>query len=219
MANAPKALGIDANTTNDVVTQDFFNYREAHVYPHLLSKGIALEKLQGSHAIRAEVKPKAEPADLQLITASGHGDPSTFLGNRPEPVFKVGEYTSREMAGKIIHMLSCRTAMSLGLDVVNKGCRAYFGYAVDFLYPTGLKDIFFECDSEIDRAFADRCTAAVVFARVQQLVKLRADELLASGSDLDRCGAAALQVLFEELRCPSSPAAPNGYGAESAKLT
>ena len=131
MANSPKALGVDANTTNDVVMQDFFNYREAHVYPYLLGKGIALKNSRGRTPL-AEVKAKAEPADLRLITASGHGDPSTLLGNNPEPVFKVGEYTSREVDGKIVHMLSCRTALSLGLDIVNKGCRAYFGYAVDF---------------------------------------------------------------------------------------
>ena len=30
------------------------------------------------------------------------------------------------------------------------GCLAFFGYDDDFLYHTDVKDIFFECDTEID---------------------------------------------------------------------
>ena len=51
---------------------------------------------------------------------------------------------------------------------------AFFGYSEDFIWPTALPDYYFECDSKIDRAFADGLTAAKVYECVAALVKKRA---------------------------------------------
>ena len=44
-----------------------------------------------------------------------------------------------------------------------------FGYDEDFVFVPADQDVFFECDSEIDRAFADGLSAAEVYDRVKAL--------------------------------------------------
>src|SRR5829696_459088 len=152
---AARVIGIDANTEYDVVTQDTYQYREANVYPYFTLKGFAVDKCQGPIANLADVESKALQAGVVYVTGSGHGEPALFHGHMLNPVFEVGAYNSAAVNTKIIHLMSCQTARDLGPDFVGKGCLAYFGYAGDFLYDTAAKDTFFECDAEIDRAFAD----------------------------------------------------------------
>src|SRR5437899_9395138 len=89
--------------------------------------------------------------------------------------------TISKSRSKIIHLLSCRTALLLGPDLVTHGCRAYFGYDEDFTFVTAEAAIFFACDSEIDRAFADGLTAAQTYDRVFKLYTSRIAELRAAG--------------------------------------
>ena len=49
---------------------------------------------------------------------------------------------------------------------VQNGCLAYFGYNEDFIVLMHVSDAFFDCDSEIDRAFADGFTVEEVYDRV-----------------------------------------------------
>ena len=60
--------------------------------------------------------------------------------------------------------------------MVKHGCLAFFGYDVQFTFPTKTADVFFECDSEIDRAFAEGITAEEVYQRVQDLYERRIKE-------------------------------------------
>jgi hypothetical protein len=62
-------------------------------------------------------------------------------------------------------------------------------------------DIFFECDSEIDRAFADGLTAEQVYDRVVRLYSRRIAEMRAAGR---LYVAAILEMDRDHLRAPTS---------------
>ena len=206
------AVGIDSNY--EPATRAAFNYRETHVYPHLATRGSGLVKLQGPLAKRAHAGSAARQPGVAYLTGVGHGFPATYTGHFYDPVFQVAGYSATEAAGKFVHFLSCWTAQELGPDFVKNGCLAYFGYDEDFVFTTGEQDIFFECDSEIDRAFADGLTAEQVYDRVKALFARRAADLRAQG----KLTAATLESDLDCLRCPSSPPGPNAWGDPRAKL-
>jgi hypothetical protein len=212
------ALGIDANSDPTLLAG--MTHRDADVYPYMLCKGILLEKRQGASAVSGSVGPKAGAAEITYITGSGYGNATTFQGQNSAAVFAVGVYAPREADGKIIHLMSCDTAQSLGPDFVVNGCRAFFGYDDYFVYAPSDADIFFDCDSEIDRAFADGLTADAVYTRVKALVDDRVKKLNDLGAVNE---AGTLQDLFDSLRCPSSPNRPGlpviNFGTATAKLT
>jgi hypothetical protein len=104
-------------------------------------------------------------------------------------VYSVGNYSPEEVQGKIVHLLSCETAGKLGPDLVSHGCRAFFVTTKIFRFNSfqmDIADIFFQCDSEIDRAFADGLTAADVYSRVVALFDKNIAALRAQGSDYKR---------------------------------
>ena len=206
-------VGIDS--THERVTLAACEYREKFVYPYIARKGYAIEKCQGSLAKRIYVSPKAQQPGVAFLTGVGHGFDQTYTGQYWEPIFQVGNYSAAEVKGKIVHFLSCKTAMELGPDFVRNGCLAYFGYDEDFVFTTADQDVFFECDSEIDRAFADGLTAAQVYNRVKALFVQRAADFRAQGKQIE---AATLESNLDCLRCPSSPPGPNAWGDPDAKL-
>ena len=110
--------------------------------------------------------------------------------------------------------MSCQTARDLGPDFVRNGCRAYFGYDENFTYYMSAKDTFLECDSEIDRAFADGLSAAQVYERVKLLFDRNIADLRAAGKLYQ---AAALEFDRDHLRSPSSGGA--NWGDPRAKLS
>ncbi len=206
-------LGIDSNW--EAATLAAYQYREKHVYPHVASQGYAIEKCQGPIAKRIYVAPKAQQPGVVYLTGVGHGNYTTYLGHYYDPIFQVGHYSPTESHGKIVHFLSCETARDLGPDFVKNGCLAYFGYAEDFVFTTADQDVFFECDSEIDRAFTDGLTAAQVYDRVKALFVERIADFRAQGKQTQ---AATLESDLDCLRCPSSPPGPNAWGDPKAKL-
>ena len=173
-----------------------------------------MTKLQGSLARRYYVADEAAKEGLQYITGVGHGFPDTYTGDYLEPVFQVGHYEAAEVEGKIVHLLSCQSGLQLGPDFVIHGCRAFFGYDVNFSFPTKEKqEVFFECDSEIDKGFADGLTAQQVYERTIALYNERIEALDAE-DDLDN--AALLETNRDHLRCPSSGG--KKWGDTSARL-
>ena len=209
-------LGIDSNF--EPLTLAAFNYREAHVYPHFTTKGFTVDKCQGVEATKASVDPKAQLPDVAYLTGVGHGADDAFLGDGFGVVFQVPNYPHAAVSGNIVHFLSCFTANQLGKDFVQNGCLAYFSYDEEFLCPDPYQNIFFECDSEIDRAFADGLTAARVYNRVKSLFQHRAAELWNVPTTVSYQAAAALEQDLDALRCPSSPPGTTDFGDPHAKL-
>ena len=206
-------LAIDANF--DPITRAPFDYREQNVYPLFQNNGFTIIRRQGSSARRNEVASQARRPEVVYLTGVGHGFPNSYTGDNLDPVFSVGNFTPAEAAGKIVHFLSCETAAGLGPDFVAKGCRAYFGYSDNFTYPPNLAEIFFDCDSEIDRGFANGLTADQVFQNVLARFQQHIDQLKSTGDSGDLFNASVLEVDLRLLRAPSVAVE---YGDPSAKL-
>ena len=202
-----QVLAIDS--CEDDVTQIVHDYRNQHVYPYLESSGFRLVYCQEQAALRENVESAALEDDIAYITGSAHGSDTACFGYDSSPIFEVGGYQPEEVEGKVVHLLSCQTAAELGPDFVTNGCRAYFGYREIFSFSLEphLTDIFLECDSEIDLAFADGLTAEEVHDRVVTLYEQRISELNDAG-EID-----AASTLKENLKNLCTPAV---YGDRQA---
>ena len=150
----------------DEITRASCVYRNRHVYPYFESKGFEVVRCQGKSARRVYVQPEACRDDIVYITGVGHGVYTTYMGEYCNPIFEIGKYQAKELNNKVAHFFACQTAAELGTDFVNNGCLAYFGYDEDFIVLMHVSDAFFDCDSEIDRAFADGLMAEEVYDRV-----------------------------------------------------
>ena len=170
-------LAVD--TSEDRATQIVYNYRNQHVYPYLESRGFGLVRCQGQSARRENIASETCRDDIAYITGSGHGETTAYIrrDDKGNPIIQVGDYQPKEADGKVVHLLACQTADKLGPDFVTNGCRAYFGYKGNFTFHPDFADIFLECDSEIDRAFADGLTAEEVHDRIIALYDQRIAEL------------------------------------------
>jgi hypothetical protein len=206
-------LAIDSNF--EPVTEAPFEYREQNVYPYFVDKGFTVVRRQGSKARRAQVAPEARKPNVVYLTGVGHGFVNSYTGDNLNPIFRKGHFSVKESRGKIVHFLSCETAAGLGPDFVANGCKAYFGYSDNFTYPPSLAEVFFECDSEIDRGFADGETADAVLKRVLALFQKHIDQLKSTGDGGDLFNASVLEVDLKLLRAPSLDAQ---FGDPNAKL-
>ncbi|HEY9702504.1 MAG TPA: hypothetical protein V6C58_08665 [Allocoleopsis sp.] len=169
------ALGVDSSY--DEITTLAYNYRQTHVYPYLQEKGFLIARCQGKLARRPYVVlALKQHNNIKYITGNGHGSADAFTGEQFAPIFWLENYHPSEVTGKIIHLLSCKTAIELGADMVSNGCLAFFGYNEDFVIEPATSDVFFECDSEIDRAIADGLNMADVYQRVKTLYEKRIKE-------------------------------------------
>lgn len=205
-------LGIDSSY--DSVTTAARGYRDQHVYPYLDQQGFEVKKFQGPLARRHYVSPKTSKPEVTYITGVGHGLADLYTGDYGDVIWRVGQYHPDEVNGKVIHLLSCETARQLGPDFVLNGCRAFFGYDEDFTFVPVDEELFFECDSEIDRAFADGLTAQQAFTRVKALFDQKIADLQAAGKLYT---ATLLEYDRDHLRCPS--AGGSAWGDPTARLS
>lgn len=205
-----KILAIDSSY--DKITQASCVYRNRHVYPYLESKGFELVRCQGRSARRVYVQPEACREDIVYMTGVGHGVYTTYMGEHCNPIFDIGNYQTKELDNKIAHFFACQTAAELGTDFVNNGCLAYFGYDEDFIVLMHVSDAFFDCDSEIDRAFADGLTAEEVYDRVIHYYNQKILELK-DGGHYD--AAVALEYNRDHLCAPSVDAK---WGDKKARI-
>ena len=209
------ALVIDTNST-DGITQPAILHREIHLYPYLESNGLRLERLQGANASRDAVAAVVSRADIVFVTGVGHGAPGAFPQNPDAedhiPIFETGRYNHEEVEGKIFHLLSFHTGSELGPDLIQHGCRAFFGYEREFSFLLNDESLFFDCDAEISRAFADGLTAGEVYQRVIAKYNRHIAELQQSGDDYT---SAILQFNRDSL---CAPAKDPKWGDPDAKL-
>lgn len=203
-------LGIDSNYES--VTEAACRYRNEHVYPHMASKGFEVNLLQGKLARRPFFRKAAIDYGVEYITGVGHGYYDEFTGHWHATILKVDEYHPKEVSGKIIHLLSCRTGGELGPDLINNGAKAYFGYSENFKFTLKYADIFFECDAAIDKGLADGLTAEEVHEKVTALFQERIDDLAEVN------GVAAATLLYNlEMLC--TPVIDAMFGDRNARLT
>ncbi len=194
-----KIVAIDSNW--DSITKTLYEFRQRYVYPEFKTRKYKIIRNQGKKANRTSVKDNLMCfKNIRYITGVGHGDYNLYTGHNADIVFEIGAYLPKEVNGRVIHLLSCRTARDLGPDFVKKGCTAFFGYTENFtLYP-GFEEIFCRCDSEIDLAFVTGSNAKKVYENTRLIYEDAIDALNDGGYYYQ---AAILQEDLDILRCPS----------------
>lgn len=151
---------------------------QKYVLPYFKSKGINVKVLEGHLAIRSNFASECSRSDVVYITGAGHGNYDCFTGHLKVALWKVGDYSSQEVEGKIIHLLSCRTCRDLGKDLIRNGAKAFFGYLENFQFYTEPNNIdplqdkytntFIKCDSIIDREVVNCSSVKEIEERVWQ---------------------------------------------------
>lgn len=214
MTKSPQApsepiLAIDSSWDSATISASL--YREEHVYPHFVTRRLGVRRLAGAMALRVYFRESALKKEVRVITGMGHGSEPVFTGDCGEALLEVGSYDPKEVKGKIIHLLSCKTAGKLGPDLIKKGALAFFGYSKNFTFRVGLEAVFFQCDSEIDRALADGLKAAEVHVRVAAVFEDCIDQLVSQD-------VYAAELLTADLRYFCSPATSKLFGNPNAKL-
>jgi hypothetical protein len=111
----------------------------------VLAKTVSLNK-QPNHVI-AELK--GENANPETITKTilsqnptlcvmvGHGQPDQYTVECKTPYLNAGEPDLIIMKGRIIQMVSCLTAKSLGPSIIEAGALTYLGYREEFWFWIG----------------------------------------------------------------------------------
>jgi hypothetical protein len=206
-----RVIGIDSS--HEPVTAVITKHRTKNVYPHFRSQGFKVQRFKGARARRDLVSAAASKTDVVYLTGVGHGLYDTYQGDQFLPVFEVGKYGPAEVNAKIVHLLSCLTALGLGPDFVTNGTRAFFGYDENFTFLTENHSPFLDCDAEIDKAFAEGLTAAGAFRRAYDAFNAAIAAALQTGNAYV---AAVLEFNRDHLCAPSTD--PR-YGQVNARLS
>ncbi|MDP2860670.1 MAG: hypothetical protein Q8N98_03050 [bacterium] len=98
-----------------------------------IAKNLNVIDLKENRVNKKELTSVIEKTKPELIVLNGHGDADLITGQNGEVLIKVGE-NEELLAGKIIYVLSCKTAQLLGLRSVAKGTKCYIGYKEEFLF-------------------------------------------------------------------------------------
>jgi len=102
-----------------------------HVVDEWAGRGMEITDLNGDDAVRSKVLEALGAADAIFVTGVGHGNKSKYTGQNYDEIFWT--CNCRELAARIVFLLSCVTAAELGPDAVNnKGCTCYIGYSETF---------------------------------------------------------------------------------------
>jgi hypothetical protein len=203
---------VTVDSTDEDVTDACATYRADEVYPALVTPTFVVQHFSGADAQRGNVLSALQTAKPRLVTGSGHGFPTTFTGQGREAILEIGGYQRFHVQGSIIHLLSCEAGEQLGVDLVANGCRAFFGYNDDFVFPIGEPELFLECDSVIDLTLAGGGTAEEAY-----------DDTIAAFNQsilrLKKVGRVWLAIALERNRnCLCAPSVDAKWGDLSARL-
>jgi hypothetical protein len=158
-------VAIDPNYED--LTIAAYNYRSEYIYSYFNTSQLSLDPLISAQADAGPVSVATLRPDVAYITGVGHGTYDCFSGYYNHPIFSVVDLNPSEVAGKMVHLLSCSTANGLGPDLVAAGCRAFFGYCAPFTFDPANAALFFECDAQIDIGLASGLNAGQVAAKVR----------------------------------------------------
>jgi len=147
-----RRYAVFAEDTDTTITKHAATYRKRHVIPCFPSKRIRPIVLTGVNDTRPNFAAACRRRWVVYISGVGHGSPTVYTGYRHSRLWEACRYDPLEVKGKIIHLLSCKTARELGPDLVKKGACAYFGYFENFTITWNHPNVFWKCDSSIDLA-------------------------------------------------------------------
>jgi len=142
----------------DVITQ-FGSWHLGKFAEDAIAHGFTVVDLFSDGANKTQFKNALDTADPLLCYGIGHGSETTFTGQNVQKILEVG-INEGWMAGRITHLLSCMTAVTLGHAIIEAGGVAYFGYDISWgtwidTSKTPEEDVLsygnFESDAWIDR--------------------------------------------------------------------
>jgi len=155
-----KRYAVFTEDTDTSITNAAAQYRKRYVIPCFKNRAqIAPIILTGVNDTRPNFANACKRRGVVYISGVGHGSPIAYTGYQYDRLWEVCKYDAAEVKGKIIHLLSCKTAQELGPDLVRKGACAYFGYAENFTITWNHPDAFWKCDSSIDLALCNGLNA------------------------------------------------------------
>jgi hypothetical protein len=156
-----RRYAVFAEDTDTGITESAAHYRKKHVIPCFINKRIIPIILTGANDTRPNFAAACKRKGVVYISGVGHGSPTAYTGYRYSHLWDKCSYDPAEVKGKIIHLLSCKTAQQLGPDLVKKGACAYFGYFENFTITWNYPNVFWKCDSIIDLAFCHGLNAGL----------------------------------------------------------
>jgi len=106
-------------------------------------------QLLGALVRRLPFRLSAPQSDI--IIGVGHGSEDAFTGHNEAILLEVGQYSPREVKGKVIKLLSCQTGVILGPDLVKNGAACVLAYVDDYIWV---------CDADLAmRPWSDKMAA------------------------------------------------------------
>jgi hypothetical protein len=213
---------------SDAVQTVACNWREKHVYGQLLqSPGSVLagpaNVLKDGQANRAALSNALAQDGVVFLTGVAHGVGDSFPADPTQTVLSTTNFNPPQIAGKIVHLVSCYTGSTLGNALAGPGgggALAFFGYTDLFQWPVGVPsaviDLFFSCDAAIDFALAEGKSAGEAYTAAVQAYQDAHDILLKNYPDI---GTDVVAMLDSNRACLCGPQVGHGpYGCADAKL-
>ena len=164
-----RRYAVFAEDTDTAITKAAAKYRMKHVHPCFRARRIYPIVLAGANDTRPNFANACRRRGVIHVSGVGHGSPTAYTGYRYSRLWQVGSYDPAEVKDTIIHLLSCKTAQQLGPDLVRNGACAYFGYFENFTITWDHPNVFWICDSVIDRALCIGLNAGGRYIRLPRL--------------------------------------------------
>lgn len=127
-----------ARTSWDFATANAFHFLGGLARAFRL-RGFEVIELVNASFNRSNVEANLMRMPRAFIECS-HGNETIFTGHLNEYVI-ISCVNDDLLRDKITHALSCLTAQTLGRTAVQKGCKAYIGYAVSFTWINVSRDV------------------------------------------------------------------------------
>jgi hypothetical protein len=164
----PTVVAIEQNY--DPATQTAQRLREELVYSHEAFRGATprheLVRCFNERAVPEHLYAALSDSQVRFITGAGHGSYTSFTGHERVVLFDALQLQAESFRNRFVHLLSCQTGALLGLMCVQNGAIAFWGYSVDFGFPTGDDSVsraFLQMDALIDRGILSGRNAGEIY--------------------------------------------------------
>lgn len=130
-----------------VLTRPAFDFATSFAYPFLRGfaecarrRGFTVKDLKMEKTVRSEVERALSEIDPVFFIGCGHGNETIFTGHWYNKIFE-SCVNDDKLKGRVVYLLSCLTAVTLGKTIVEKGGKAYLGYKVEFTWISKTYDV------------------------------------------------------------------------------
>lgn len=111
---------------------NYLYYWCGNVLQQAQKSGVKVIDLAEKRANSKEFTSIIRKINPTLVSLNGHGDDKTITGFDNKVLIKAG-VNEQLLAGKIVYVVACSSAKTLGPSSVRKGTKTYIGYDDDFI--------------------------------------------------------------------------------------